>query len=267
VRVNGGYCVSGQWSFASGCQHAEWLIAHAVVFDEGQPQLLPGGVPDMRVALFPASQVEIVDTWRVVGLKGTGSHDFRLRDAYCPEERAFSLMGPPCLAKPGFDIPILGQLALNVAAVAVGIGRGALDDIAELAGGGKRRVFASNRLAASAVFQDKLGEADATVRGARALLHADAEAAWATASHGQEFSPLERLRIRATAAYVVRLMTQVVDLSYTAGGGSAIYEASALQLRLRDMHALTQHISVSGEAFEYVGALLAGEELDQQARV
>jgi alkylation response protein AidB-like acyl-CoA dehydrogenase len=267
VRVDGGYCISGQWSFASGCQHADWLIAQAVIVDQGRPRMLPIGVPDMRVAVFPANQVEIVDTWRVVGMNGTGSHDFRVRDAYCPEERTFSLTGPPCVANAGFTIPLLGQLSLNLAAVAVGIGRGALDDIAELAGGGKRRVFASNRLAESAVFQDKLGEADATVRAARALLHADAEAAWAKASRGEEFSPLERLRIRATAAYVVRLMSQVVDVAYTAGGGSAIYDASPLQRRLRDIHALTQHIGVSGEAFEYVGALLAGEELDQRTRV
>jgi alkylation response protein AidB-like acyl-CoA dehydrogenase len=267
MRVDGGYCVSGQWSFGSGCQHADWLIAHAVVVEQSQPQPLPIGAPDMRVAVFPANQVEIVDTWHVVGLNGTGSHDFRLRDAYCPEERTFSLMGPPSVANTGFRIPLLGQLSLNLAAVAVGIGRGALDDIAELARGGKRRVFASNRLAASGVFQDKLGEADASVRGARALLHADAEVAWAKASHGEEFSPLERLRIRATAAYVVRLMAQVVDLAYTSGGGSAIYEASPLQRRLRDIRALTQHIGVSGEAFEHVGALLAGEDLDPRARV
>ncbi|MBV9322930.1 MAG: acyl-CoA dehydrogenase family protein [Chloroflexi bacterium] len=267
MRVDGGYCVSGQWSFASGCQHADWLLAHAVVVDQGQPQLLSSGVPDMRVAVFPTNQVEIVDTWHVVGLNGTGSHDFSLREAFCPEERTFSLMGPPSVANTGFGIPLLGQLSLNLAAVALGIGRGALDDIAQLAGGGKRRVFASHRLAESAVFQDKLGEADVTLRGAHALLHADAEAAWAKAGRGEEFSPLERLRIRATAAYVVRLMTRVVDVSYTAGGGSAIYEASPLQRRLRDIHALTQHIGVSGEAFEYVGALLAGEELDPRARV
>jgi alkylation response protein AidB-like acyl-CoA dehydrogenase len=265
-RVEGGYCVSGQWSFASGCQHADWLIAHAVIVDRaGQPELL--GAPDMRVAVFPRNQAEIVDTWRVVGLQGTGSHDFRLRDVYCPEERTFGLMGPPCLPYAGFAIPILGRLSVSLAAVALGIGRGALDDIAELADSGKRRMFASRRLAESVVFQDKLGEADATVRGARALLHTDVDATWAKASRGEEFSPLERLRVRATAAYVVRLMAQVVDFAYTAGGGSAIYQASPLQRRLRDIHALTQHVGVSGEAFEYVGALLTGEELDPRARV
>jgi alkylation response protein AidB-like acyl-CoA dehydrogenase len=267
ARVEGGYCVSGQWSFASGCQHADWLMGHAVVVDQGQPQLLPTGIPDMRVAVFPANQVEVVDTWRVVGLKGTGSHDFRLHETYCPEEWTFSVMGASCVANAGFGIPLLGQLSLNVATVAVGIGRGALDDIAELVGGGKRRVFASTRTAQSAVFQDKLGQADASVRGARALLYADADAAWAKASRGEEFSVLERLRLRATSAYVVQLMTQVVDFAYTAGGGSSLYEASSLQRRLRDIHALTQHVGVSGEVFEYVGALLAGEELDQHARV
>jgi alkylation response protein AidB-like acyl-CoA dehydrogenase len=265
-RVQGGYCVSGQWSFASGCQHAEWLIAHAVIVDQtGQPELLPTGLPDMRVAVFPANEAEIVDTWRVWACKVPEAMTFDWATAYCPEERTFSLMGPPCLPNAGFAIPILGRLALSLAAVAVGIGRGALHDIAELAG--SVRMFASNRLAESVVFQDKLGEADATVRGAQALLHADVEAAWAKASRGEEFSPLERLLVRATAAYVVRLMAQVVDLAYTEGGGSAIYQASPLQRRLRDIHALTQHVGVSGEPFAYIGALLAGEELDPRARV
>ena len=263
VPVDGGYCISGRWSFASGCQHADWLVTHAVVVANGQPRLLPNGLPDMRVAVFPASEVEIVDTWQVAGMQGTGSHDICLRDSYCPAERTFTLFGGlPSLAGAAFAIPILSELALHQAAVALGIGRGALDDVAELAGGGKRRVFAAHRLAESAVFQDTLGEADATLRAARALLRTEADAAWAKASRGEVFSLLERARLRATASQVVRMATQVVDAAYTAGGGTAIYASSPLQRRLRDIHVQGQHIGVSRDAFAHVGALLAGEELD-----
>ena len=263
VPVDGGYCVSGQWPFASGCQHAGWLAGHAVVVEGGQPRLLPTGLPEMRVAVFPADAGEIVDTWQVAGMQGTGSHDFRVRDAYCPAERTFSLFGgTPGVEGPAFAIPTLAELALHQGAVALGIAQGALDDIADLAGGGKRRLFASNRLAESAVFQETLGQADATLRAARALLYSDAEAAWAKASRRELFSPLERVRLRTTASTVVRLATQVVDAAFAAGGGTALYASSPLQRRLRDVHVQGQHIGVSRDAFGYVGALLAGEALD-----
>lgn len=238
-------------------------MAQTVVVAGGEAQLLPNGLPDMRVAVFPARDAEIVDTWQVAGMQGTGSHDVRLCDAYCPAERTFSLFGgTPSVDDTILAIPTLSVLSMHQAAVALGIARGALDDIAELACDGKRRLFASHRLAESAVFQDALGEADATLRAARALLRNDADAAWAKASRRELFTPLERLRLRATAAHVVRMAVQVVDTAYTAGGGTAIYASSPLQRRLRDIHAQTQHIGVSRDAFQYVGALIAGEELD-----
>jgi alkylation response protein AidB-like acyl-CoA dehydrogenase len=263
VPTDGGYCISGQWPFASGCQHADWLVAQAVTFTHDEPTSLPSGVPDMRVGVFRAQDVEVIDTWRAAGLQRTGSHDIRLMYAYCPEDRTFSLFGgTPTIEGAAFAIPPLAQLALHVAAVAIGIGQGALDDICELAAGGKRRVFAARRLAESAVFQDALGQADTTLRAARALLHADAEAAWAKASRGDSFAPLVRARLRATASHAASLATQVVDAAYTAGGGTVVYESSPLQRRLRDIHALTQHMSMGREVFALVGTLLAGEELD-----
>jgi indole-3-acetate monooxygenase len=71
VPVDGGYCLSGQWPFGSGCQHASWLLGQSIVLNDGRPHLLPNGIPDMRVAVFPAEQAEILDTWHVAGLQGT----------------------------------------------------------------------------------------------------------------------------------------------------------------------------------------------------
>jgi alkylation response protein AidB-like acyl-CoA dehydrogenase len=196
-------------------------------------------------------------------MQGTGSHDVCLREVFCPAERTFRLFGgAPAVDAAILAIPPLVVTALHQGAVALGIARAALEDIAELAGGGKRRLFAVQRLAESAVFQDTLGQADATVRAARALLYADADAAWAKACRREAFSPLERARLRATAAQVTRMATRVVDAAYTAGGGTAIYAASPLQRQLRDIHVQGQHIGVSGDAFGAVGTLLAGEELD-----
>jgi len=263
VAVDGGYCLSGQWPFASGCQHADWLLAQSVVMEDAErPKLLDNGMPVLRVAVFPAAAAELVDTWHTAGLRGTGSHDFRLEGLFCPAGRTFGFLGAtPALPSPVLRIPTLAQLPLLLASVAVGIGRGALDDVGALAAAGKRRAYAAQRMAASPVFQDRYGEADAIWRAARALLHAEAEQAWAKATRDEPFSLLERARMRATGSQVVALVTQVVDAAYAAGGGSSVYEASPLQRRLRDIHTLTQHIGISRDAFGQVGALLAGEEV------
>src|SRR5262249_936931 len=153
--VAGGYCVTGQWPFASGCQHASWLLAHAVVTSDGRPRLAPNGTPVMRVAVFPAAQAEIVDTWHVAGLRGTGTHDFRLHETFGSDLQTFSVSeGEPQVRGTIFRIPPLAQLPLLVASVGIGIARGALEDLATLVAGGKKRVYASARVAESAVFQD-----------------------------------------------------------------------------------------------------------------
>jgi alkylation response protein AidB-like acyl-CoA dehydrogenase len=264
VAVDGGYRVTGQWPFASGCQHCSWLAVHGMVVRDGAPVMGPNGTPQMRLAAFPADQVEIVDTWHVAGLKGTGSHDVKLDDAFCPDERTAQLFG----GSPSVDcrlsrVPLLGILGNAIAAVAVGIAGAALDDIAGLAGGGKRPAFTPNRrLAESPVFQARLGEADATLRAARALLYSEVDAAWERACAGDTFELLDRGRLRAGAARVTSLAVQVVDFAYTAAAGSAVYESSPLQRRLRDIHTLTQHAGVSTDFFTVTGALLAGEEVD-----
>jgi len=268
VVVEGGYCLSGQWSFASGCQHASWLLGQATLTENGRPRISPAGVPEMRVAVFPAAQAEILDSWHVAGLQGTGSHDFRVQDAFCSDEWTFNMLtSPPSVQSAAYAIPLLIQLPAKIAAVALGIAQGALDDIAALASMGKRRVFAPSRLAESAVFQDTLGEADATLRAARALFYTDLDAAWAMANRGEALSQLERARMRTMATHVAVAAARVVDIAYTAGGGSAVYEASPLQRRLRDIHTLTQHIGVARDTFAYAGALLAGESLDPRIPV
>jgi alkylation response protein AidB-like acyl-CoA dehydrogenase len=263
VPVDGGYRVSGQWPFASGCQHSQWIAAQCVVVADGEPQRMPNGMPVMRVMLFPAAEVEILDTWRVAGLKGTGSHDIRFDEAFCPDERSFTVFGSkPTLAGGVFRVPIIAQLGLFVSAVAVGIAQAAMDDVVALALGGKTPAFSTKRVAVSPVFQDRLGQADATLRAARALLHSETEHAWAKAVAGEEFSLLERARMRSAPPQVAILATEVVDTAYSLAGGSSLYDTSPLQRRFRDIHALTQHAGVGRDFFAVTGGILAGEEVD-----
>ena len=120
---------------------------------------------------------------------------------------------------------------------------------------GRCRLFSDGTLASNPLFQHQLADADAQLRAARALLYADAETTWATAVAGTPFTPDHRARIRATATWVTRTAASVVDMAYTAGGGSSIYSSSPLQRRLRDIHALTQHFAVKLDTFTTAGAV------------
>jgi alkylation response protein AidB-like acyl-CoA dehydrogenase len=253
--VDGGFRANGGWSFASGCDHCHWFLAHCVV-DVGRE-------PPVRMMVLPRDEVEIKDTWSVSGMRGTGSHDFVVADAFVPDERTFSLFGEPSLDLPLLRIPELSLSTLEIATVAVGIAHGALHEITSLAAG-KVPAFSDSMatLAANPLFQNQLGDADAHLRAARTLLYAEADEAWSMATAGRLFSPHDRARIRGTVAWVTRTAASVVDMAYGAGGGSSIYSSNPLQRRFRDIHTLTQHFAVKPDTFTKVGALLADQEVD-----
>jgi alkylation response protein AidB-like acyl-CoA dehydrogenase len=252
--VDGGFRVTGQWAFASGCQHAHWFIAHCLVDD--------GRQPPVRMMVLPPGDVEIKDTWSAAGLCGTGSHDFVVNDVFVPDERTFSVVvGEPCLDGPLWRIPELSASTLMIAHVAIGIAQGALDEVTTLATQ-KTRFTDAAPLAAKPLFQYQLGEGDARLRAARALLRDEAQEAWATAAAGSRLSEQHRARIRSATTWATRTAVTVVDTAYGAAGAGSIYSSSPLQRRLRDIHALNQHVALKGEVFTMAGAVLAGQEYD-----
>jgi alkylation response protein AidB-like acyl-CoA dehydrogenase len=262
VAVDGGYRVRGRWAFASGCEHSDWLFANCI--EDGGTAEAPGGdgPPPMRLAVLAPDEVEIEDTWSVSGLRGTGSHHFRVDDVVVPAERTYALLtAEPCVDTPLTRIPLPSPYTLFLAGVAVGIAQGALDDILALAAT-KVPLFAGTALAADPNFQHQLATADARLRAARSLVHHDAAEAWHTVAAGDGLTIEARARIRADGVWAATTAATVVDAAYTAGGGSSLYDTSPLQRRLRDIHALTQHFLVRSDALTTVGAVLAGQEAD-----
>jgi len=259
VVESGGYRVSGRWSFASGCQHADWLFGQCVVLENGSP--LPGpmpGAPQLRCMVLPASQWQIFDTWHTAGMRGTGSHDIGVDGAHVTEDWTFDLwFGQPSLEGPSFAMPVL-QFSMHIGAVALGIAEGAIADLRALAGTRKVRLYAKAELADQPLFQYRLGHAEVDARAARAFLHSCAAAYWAEAQAGA-IDPMLFTRVLSTVAWVVETSTRVVDACYQAGGGSALYEKSPLQRRLRDIHTLTQHASVQENVFVNAGAETLGK--------
>jgi alkylation response protein AidB-like acyl-CoA dehydrogenase len=193
--------------------------------------------------VLPAADVQVVDTWTVSGLSGTGSHDFTVDDVAVPEAMAFSIFDEGGAEGPLGRIPELTWSSLAFATVAVGIAEGALEEVTTLATT-KVPMFANGELASNPLFRNQLGEADALLRAARTLVASDAAAAWARAVADEPFTPVLRAELRASAVWATRAAAAVVDTAYTAGGGSALYATSPLQRRLRDVHAFTQHFAL-----------------------
>jgi indole-3-acetate monooxygenase len=252
--TEGGYRIRGRWAFVSGCQHSAWLSANCVEDVGGESRL--------RMAILSADEVEIEDTWRSVGLCGTGSHHITVHDVVVPAERTYALLaGEPCVDAPMLRIPVPALIALAVGSVAVGVAQGALDDIHATAGT-KTPLFAGSTLARNPLFQHQLATADTRLRAARALLHADAASTWDTATASREFTLEQRARLRATGVWITSTAAAVVESCYRAGGGSAVYADNPLQRRLRDINTITQHFLVRPDTLTTAGAILAGQELE-----
>jgi alkylation response protein AidB-like acyl-CoA dehydrogenase len=249
------WTLRGRWSFCSGCEHAQWIMAGALVepVDPARPQPVS--------LLLRREQCEIVDTWDTSGLRGTGSHDFTVADATVPRARVFSLFAPPLVDAPLYRQPFFGTLAAGVAAVALGIARAALAEFAALAASkqppGARRTLAHRELAQLAA-----ARAEGALSAARAGLHAAVEAAAAEVEATGAASQRARAVLRAAACHAAAESARAVDLVYEAAGGSAIYARSPLQRQFRDVHVVTQHVMVAGTSAVAAGRVLLGLEAE-----
>jgi alkylation response protein AidB-like acyl-CoA dehydrogenase len=260
-RVAGGFRVTGRWAFASGCAHCSWLMGGCFVEGETGRETLAGGVPDIRLLLFPREEAKIVDTWDVVGLAGTGSHDIEVRDLFVPEGRDVSLLADrPREAGPLYSFPVFGLLGVGVAAVGLGVARRAIEELSALACA-KTPALGRRRLAERALTQARVAEADAELGAARAGLVAAIDAAWSRAEAG-EIPLRERAALRAAATFAARAGARVAASMYDLGGGSSIYRASALQRCLRDSQVVKQHAMVGEGVYELAGRVLLGLESD-----
>jgi alkylation response protein AidB-like acyl-CoA dehydrogenase len=250
-RVDGGLVVSGRWAFCSGITHADHFFGGCLLDD--------GNGPEMRVVGIPVEQLRIVETWHTVGLRGTGSHDAVAEEVFVPEHRITSLAAEPVDA-PLYRFPIFGYFALCVAAASLGIARGAIGDLLELAG--RKKSFGARRtLAEKSSTQAEVAKAEAALRAARALFYAAIDDAWQAAQHGAVDLEL-RTGLRLAATHAARTGAEIARAMYDLGGATAIYDESPLQRRFRDASTVTAHIQVSNGTWETTGKLLLGLPAD-----
>jgi indole-3-acetate monooxygenase len=249
--VDGGIVVSGRWPFCSGICHADVMFAGCFVDD--------GPVPS--VVALPKGDLQLLDNWHTLGLRGTGSHDTVADEVFVPADRVFSVFHGPVVDRPLYRFPAFGFFALSVAAPALGNARAAIDDLIDLAGG-KKRPGSSRTLAERSATQAAVATAEGAVSAARLLYYAAIDDAWQASQSGEPVSVELRNRLRLAATHAMRTSADVVRAMYDLAGGSAIYDESPLQRRFRDAFTATAHFQVNEASRELPGRILLGLHAD-----
>ncbi len=251
--VDGGYRVSGQWQFVSGCHNSQLFGATVRLHRDGEPLPQRGNV----YALVPRADFEILDTWRVSGLAGSGSHDVRVTEAFVPENRIVAPIGGNAGDSPLLRFPLGPRLAYNKVAVALGIARAAIDAFTDVARGKVPR-FSSRSLCHRPRAQRAAAEAEVRVRGCRALVFDLVDRLWEDVLSERQI-PAEHLALfQAACSDAAAGCAQAVDLLCDAAGTTANAKGHPLERLARDVRVVRQHASVASHHIEDAGRVFLG---------
>jgi len=261
TAVPGGYRVTGEWSFASGCRQATWMGAHCHVMErDGSLRLNAAGKPITRTLLCPVEQATLLDgTWQVIGMRGTMSGAYRFDDVFVPEAFSATREDPSQRREAGrlYAYPMQGLYAVGVSGVALGIAQAMLDAFMDLAT--RKTPRNMGRLADSAVVQSNVAQMQARLGAARAFLVETLSDIW-SADNAWVIDVPSRARVRLTCAFAIQAAETVADYTYKAAGVDAIFLGTPFERRFRDMHTLSQQIQSRTAHFESVGQIMLGIE-------
>jgi indole-3-acetate monooxygenase len=244
--TDGGFRLTGAWSFGSGTGHAEYVAAGFMPTDDGQPRWVAEGVPDMRVAVLPRGEVTFKDGWHVQGLKATGSYDYAVEDVVVPESRTFELFArtPVRGTSPATRMGLMPVTAAGHASWALGVAKSMLDDVQDLAAT-KFRMSDMASLASRPTFQKDLAHHVAAWRAARLLVLDAFGAAESAVAADDELTPTLRADMRVAAVYATDVARECAQWAHLAAGTTSIREGSRLERAFRDIYTGTQHAFIS----------------------
>jgi alkylation response protein AidB-like acyl-CoA dehydrogenase len=247
--------LTGRYPFNSGSPHASWFCQGAFV-------TRASGAPDWRFLFLPKSDVEILDTWRVAGLRGTASHDVLVDGVLVPLERTAS----PVFDRAPHDEPhyrwsffaLLGSL---MAGVPIGVARRALDEFFALAE--RKSRGGEGSLATEQLTQLAVAQCEGSLRAAAGFVEDSIGAAWDTALVGDDISREQRLAIRLAVSHAMRACLEVVDTVFALAGGGALFDDNPLQRCWRDLHAASSHIFFSTSFGAFGGKVLLNQPVEE----
>ena len=250
TRVQGGYRLHGSWPFSSGVASCAWNMLASVVYSDDEAD----GI-EYRIFLLPKADYKVLDTWNVAGLRGTGSCDVEVRDAFVPEDMTVAVGdldgGPTPGSKlnpnPLYALPVFSLFPYVLSGVALGNAQACLDDYAEVV---RHRVSTYNhaRLSDFQSTQIKIAEASAKIDAARLIMRSACLNAMEDARRGHIPDMATKTRYRRDGAFSVNFCTDAVSMLFAASGARGLFTTGALQRQFRDAHAINSHLAFNFDA-------------------
>lgn len=260
VAGDGGYTLNGAWNFGSGTGHSRYVVAGFIPMDGDDMRMADdgSGMPDMMVAVLPREQVNFTDGWHVQGLKGTGSYDYNVENVFVPEHRCFPLFTrKPLRGGSLYRMGVMPLTGAGHAAWALGVSRGALDDIVQLAKE-KTRMGDTSTLAHKLTFQRNLAHHEAQWRAAHALVHKAYSDVAKRLEAGDELTIEMRCDMRMAATFATEASREICEFTHLAAGTTAIREGSRLERSFRDMYTGTQHAFINERTYTEAASVMLG---------
>ncbi|MCD4526617.1 hydroxylase [Nocardioides sp. cx-173] len=245
-RVDGGYLLSGRWPFSTGTDYCDWIILGGMVADDQGEALTP---PDVRHFVLPRRDYEVVpDSWKVLGLRGTGSKDIRMADVFVPDHRVYSAvdMYGGKYARENRPGQTLYQMMFGlmfpaaISAGTFGILRGAVRAYAEHIAG---RVTVSGVTSRTDPFQlSALARAESDVEASIAHFRSLVAEVYDHVSRGHEVTDEQRLRFRRDQVRATTRSIAALDELFRSSGASSIQEGHPVERFRRDLHVAATHM-------------------------
>lgn len=245
-----GFLVNGRWKFASGCMGAD-VLGVGIPGDDST-----AGKP--RTAVLRPHDVEIVQEWDVVGMRGTGSFDLVVDHVDVPREWTFIRGGEPTVDEPLYRYPAIAYASQVLAVVGAGVARAAVDFACEV-GSGRSGITGAPKLADRAYYRTGIAEAEAALRSARAYFYETAHETWETVVAGDPATPQHNAHLRLAASHLARVSSEVVGKVVDISGTGIIYAGHPLQWLQGDALVPKQHAFLGPSMLDAAGAVLMGE--------
>jgi len=273
IPVEGGYRVSGHWTFGSGCQESSWMLGSFQILDDGQPRRVPDGGALYWRGVFRREETNVVEgSWDVSGMRGTGSFDWTVENVFLPERRSMIHAGAPLDNQwsrwPGltYALPIQAWIGPHHSSVITGIARAGIDALIELAGGKIPRGRPGALLCENPQVQDAVGRADAILNAGRVYRSTMIAALWNTIAAGGETTLEQRARCRLASTNAADGARTAMDMMYRWGGSTSFKRESRLAECWRDLQVVGQTVTVGPEWYPIAGRVLLGMDPGSRLR-
>jgi 3-hydroxy-9,10-secoandrosta-1,3,5(10)-triene-9,17-dione monooxygenase len=263
--ADGGYTLSGKWSFSSGCDHCSWVLLGGLVFNDD------GNVVDFKTFMVPRENYTINDVWHMVGLSGTGSNDIVVEDVFVPDAFTLSMGDTGRCFGPGqeqntsdlYKLPFHSIFTGTITTPIIGMAMGAYEEHVEMQQKRTRAAYLGEKASLDPFSAVRIAKASSEIDAAWALLVNNIREEQAYVAQGEKIPLKTRLKVRRDQVLGSQRAIDAIDSLFEASGGRALAQGTYLQRAWRDAHAGRVHAANDPErALQMYGAHEFGHKVD-----